>query len=262
MNILRTLMGFALLSLPVVPGQMAMSQTAPVERSAEANERPEIATAQSDHFKAAYQMASLSVGGVALSPAVKQIMHQQLLQGFAEDAGFQELEHEFPGVTLAIVDAVLPVAVRQTEQNTPDLIERLAALYAAEMTTAEIAMATEWFSSAAFSRFNAAMESNLDLSKIIRDAIADAETQISSEDLDTIQNDSAAQSASEIELADQAALMRFSETPAFAKLEALKPKSMAIETAWTNEEKPEDAAEIENITIKTMKEFTGLDLNE
>jgi len=261
-NIFKAVCGFSLLSLPVVPGHIAMSQPAPLERSGEATETPEISSAQSDHFQAAFLMASRSVGGLALSPAVQQVMREQLLQEFAENEDFQELEQGFPGVTLAVVDAVLPVAVRQTEQNTPALIERLATLYAAEMTAAEIAEATEWFSGAAFSRWSAAMESNLDLSKIIRDSITDTETQISSEDLDTIQNDSAARSASTMELVDRAALMRFSETPAFAKLEALKPRSMAIETAWSNEDKPDDTAEIEHITIKTLEEFTGLDLSE
>ena len=251
MNILRTLSGIALLSLPVVPAQMALSQPATPE-----------ASAQSDHFKAAYQMASLSVGGVALSPAVQKVMHQQLLQGFAQDGSFQELEMQYPGLTLAIVDAVLPIAVQQTEQNRPALIERLATLYAAEMTAIEIAVATEWFASPAFSRLKASMESNMDLSKIIRDAIAHAESQVSSDDLDTIRQNSAARSASAMELEDQAVLMQFSRTPAFAKFESLKPRSMAIETAWTNEQESDQDTKIEKVTIKTIEEFSGLDLSE
>ncbi|WP_373489835.1 hypothetical protein [Parasphingorhabdus sp.] len=251
MNIFRTLSSIALLSLPVVPTQMALSQPATPE-----------ASAQSDHFKAAYQMASLSVGGVALSPAVQKVMHHQLLQGFAQDGSFQELENQYPGLTLAIVDAVLPIAVRQSEQNTPALIERLAALYAAEMTANEIAVATEWFASPAFSRLNTSMESNMDLSKIIEKAINETESQISSDELDSIRQNSAAMAASAMELEDQAVLMQFSRTPAFAKFESLKPRSTAIETAWTNEQVADQDAEIENITIKTIEEFTGLDLSE
>jgi hypothetical protein len=130
------------------------------------------------------------------------------------------------------------------------------------MTTDEIAVATEWFSSAAFSRLNTAMETHLDLSKIIENAITDTESQMSIEELDTVRQNSAAQSASAIGLEVRAVLMRFSATPSFAKFEALRPRSMAIETAWTNEQKSDHDAEIEKVTIQTLEEFTGMDFSE
>ena len=144
----------------------------------------------------------------------------------------------------------------------PALIESLATVFAEGMTAEEIAVATKWFLSPAFSRINAQMESNMDISKIIDDALADAESQISSEDLQTIGADSAARSASAMALEDRAAMMRFSGTSAFAKIEALKPRTQAIEAAWTNDENPDHDVEMENIMLKAMKEFSGLDLSE
>ena len=251
-----------LLSMSLMTGPMALSQPVPVDPSGTTAGSAAESARPDSQFEAAYNMASLSVGGATLGPELQKVMREQLLEGFEQDPDFQAMELEFPGVTLAVVNAVLPVAVRQTDQNTPALIERLAKLYAAEMTADEIAVATEWFSSPAFSRISATMESNMDLSKIIRNSIADAESRVSSEDLDTIQNDSAAQSVSTMELADRAVLMRFSGTPAYAKLEALKSKSREIETIWTNENNPDHDAEMENIAIKALEEFTGLDLSE
>lgn len=248
--------------LYLATGQMAFSQTMPAEAYSTTSDAAEPSSEPSGHFEAAYAMASLSIGGVSLSPAVKQVMREQLLAGFAQDANFQSLELEFPGVTVAVVDVVLPIAVRQTEQTTPVLIKRLATLYAAEMTADEIAVATKWYSSPAFDRISATMESNMDLSQIILNSMVDTEHQISSEDLETIDQNSAAQSASAMELADKAALMRFSGTTAFAKLESLKPKSLMIQTEWTNEEDPDQDAEIETIMIKALEDFTGLDLSE
>lgn len=207
-------------------------------------------------------MASLSVGGPTLSPTLKQTMREQLLQGFALDPSFQELEQAFPGVTVAVVDAVTPVAIRQTEETMPALIERFAALYADGMTTDEIAVAIEWYSSPAYSRLNTAMEANVDLSKIIKDSMADPQAKISGNNLDEIQKNTAARSTSNLKLEDQAALMRFSQTTAYAKLERLEPRTLQIEAEWTNEDNPEHDAELERITTKALEEFTGLDLSE
>jgi hypothetical protein len=252
----RYFLYFALLWLPFGPGQIAFSQSTPVEPVGEQTGD------RSSHFDAAYHMASLSVGGTTLSSAIKESMREQLLDGFKQDADFQELELEFPGIAAAMVDAALPVAVRQTEETMPALIESLATVFAEGMTAEEIAVATKWFLSPAFSRINAQMESNMDISKIIDDALADAESQISSEDLQTIGADSAARSASAMALEDRAAMMRFSGTSAFAKIEALKPRTQAIEAAWTNDENPDHDVEMENIMLKAMKEFSGLDLSE
>lgn len=262
MNLFRSLTCFATLSLPIMAGQPALSQPAPMEPPGKAAEPGEQSSLPSDHFDAAYNMTSLSVGGIKLSPAAKDMMHEQILQGFAQDTDFQELEQQFPGVTLALVDTVVPVAIRQTEETMPALIERLARLYAEEMTADEIAVATKWYSSPAYSRVSAAMEANMDLSQIIQKSIADSDGRVSDMDLEAVNRNSAAQSASAMELADRSVLMRFSATSAFAKIEALKPKSLMIEAEWTNEDNPDHDAELEALTIKVLEEFTGMDLSE
>ncbi|WP_417620964.1 DUF2059 domain-containing protein [Parasphingorhabdus sp.] len=248
---------FLFLAITSLSGQMAWAQTTTAEAAASATH-----SIASSHFEAAYNMASLSVGGVKLSAAAKQVMHDQILQGFSQDADFQELEQEFPGVTVAMVDTFVPVAIRQTEETMPALIERLARLYAEKMTAEEIAVATEWYSSPAYSRINAIMESNMDLSQIIRKSIADSDSQVSDKDLEAMNQNSAAQSVSAMELADRSVLMQFSATSAFAKIEALKPKSLMIEAEWTNEDNPDHDAELENLTIRVLEEFTGMDLSE
>jgi hypothetical protein len=88
----RYFLYFALLWLPFGPGQIAFSQSTPVEPVGEQTGD------RSSHFDAAYHMASLSVGGTTLSSAIKESMREQLLDGFKQDADFQELELEFPGI--------------------------------------------------------------------------------------------------------------------------------------------------------------------
>jgi|GEM_PF-2245500 len=262
MSLVRTILCGNCLALSLVSGQMVLAQPAPLAAPSERAESADSPADKSSLFAAAYRMASLSVGGITMSPTLKQAIREQLLQGFALDPSFQELEQAFPGVSVAVVDAVTPVAIRQTEETMPALIERFAALYAEAMTADEIESAIEWYGSPAYSRVNAAMESNVDLSEIIADSMTDPQAEISGNDLDKIEKSSAARSASDLTLEDKAALMRFSRTPAYAKLERLKPRAQQIEAQWTNEDSPEHDAELERVTTKALEDFTGLDLSE
>lgn len=245
--------------LPLLALSLALALT---PAAARADDADAISASPSGRYEAAYKMASLSIGGLALSPALKDLMREQLLNEFHQNADFQALELEYPGLTVAVVDAVLPVAVKQTEKNTPALIERLANLYAVEMTADDVVVATEWFASPAFSRISAAMVNNMDLSTIIKNAMADAESQVSDEELEALRDNSAARSTDKMSSADRAALMRFSATSAFARLEALKTRTGKIQTDWTNEDHPTDNTELEDITLKTMEDFTGENLVE
>ncbi|MEH6789823.1 hypothetical protein [Parasphingorhabdus sp.] len=245
--------------VPLLALALALAQTPAAAQTGDASA---ISASASAHYEAAYKMTSLSIGGVLLSPEIKQLMRKQLLEEFAQNEDFQTLEHDYPGIANAVVDVVLPVSVKHTEQNTPALIERLAKLYAAEMTSEDIAVATAWFSSPAFSRLSATMESNLDLSEIIRGSLTDTNRQVSGEDLDNMERNSAARSSSDMALEDRAAMMRFSGTSAYAKLEALKPRSQMIETEWTNEEHSEQMAELDEAAISSIEAFTNLDLRK
>lgn len=254
--------GATFLWLAIAPGQVAMAQPSSFDAARTPTEIAATTPDPSSHLDAALAMANLSTGGVQLSTAMKQMIREQLLLGVAQDTSFQDLEEDFPGVTIAVVDALMPALTRQAEETMPALIASYAALYAEEMTAKEIAIATEWYSSSAYTRLRTTMESSFDLSKIIQDVMADSESEVSSEDLETIERSSAAKAVPVMALDDKAALMRFSETSAFAKIEALKPRTRLMEAQWSNKQNPEHEAELESITIKALEEFTGLDLSE
>ena len=118
-------------------------------------------------YSAARKMAMLHVGGEKLSPQIKKVMYDQTLESYNELPDFQALQAEFPGVTVAVVDAVVPVAVRQTENSMPAYIDRLADLYSRNMTMDEFSQMTQWFQSPTFGRLQNSMESNFDLRPIM-----------------------------------------------------------------------------------------------
>jgi hypothetical protein len=213
-------------------------------------------------FQAAHKLADLHVGGVELSQSLKDSLRAQITQVFVADQDFQDMEKEYPGIIEDLIETLVPMAIRQTEATIPDFIDRLTTLYSDNMTVDEMIEASAWLSSPVFSRLRMSMESKFDIRQIVTKFMVDEDTQISGTDLQTMKLDAVAKTYPNLSLEDKASLMRMSSTQGVRKFVSLEKQSQEIETIWTNEESPEDDAEIEAATIAVMEKYMEIDLSE
>lgn len=213
-------------------------------------------------FRAAHKLADIHMGGTKMSSEAQATVRAQLMNQFSKMEDFLYLEQEYPGVTQAVADAAVPIAIRQIEDTTPDVIDRLAVLYSNNMTLEELEDLTEWLTTPTMTRVRSLMESNFDLGEIMAGAADDEDYQISTEALQRVKRGSAEEAVSSISPEDIAVIVSFSEQESFKKYLSIKPQAIAIETAWTNESTPAEEVELEAAVTQALENFTGLDLSD
>jgi len=210
-------------------------------------------------FQSAYRLAYLQQGGNKMSTALQKNLRKQFSAALETDVDIASLEVEYPGVTNAMVDAILPVAIRQAEDTMPDLLARIAKLYAANLTEGEINEVTAFVDTTSFQRLRTNLEKNLDMS----DALAEGlEADVTAEDLNAMVFASAKKTVPDLSLADQLSLADMAVNPSFKKFTKLTPQRQKIEADWNNKSTPEEEAELEAVVTAAMEKFTGLDLEE
>ncbi|MEO9467751.1 hypothetical protein [Parasphingorhabdus sp.] len=212
-------------------------------------------------FRAAHKLADIHVGGTKMSSEVQATVRTQLKDQFSKMEDFQYLEGEYPGVTQVVVDAAVPIAIRQTEDTIPEFIDRLAAFFAKKMTLDEINDLTDWLTKPTIKRVRSSMDSNFDLGEIIEGSVADEDYQISADELERMTIKSAEQTVSKLSGEDIGMLVSFSKQESFKKYQSLKPQAMSIEAEWSNESTPAGEQELETAVTQAIENFTGLDLS-
>lgn len=174
------------------------------------------------------------------------------------DPDIAAMEKEYPGLVKACVEAMRPVLIRYTRASLPELWDRLAVLFATEMTEAELRAAIAFYRSPTGAKMLKVMEEQVDYGPLLTDMAKSGNYDVSPEALSRTARAGAQHLYTELseEQRDEAA--RFAASPAGRKVVVLVPRVMAIHAEWSNESDPEFEAELEKVLVETVEKFTGM----
>lgn len=177
----------------------------------------------------------------------------ELAAALRSNPDMAETEREYPGIVDHIVIRMRPAVERMTRDALPKLWERTARLFDVHMTPSEIAQAQAFYGSPAGQRLIDAVSRNFDFKPMLGEATTDKDISAGS----FRQGVAAGMPAiiAGMSKADQAVLLAFGSTAAFAKIQKLNPEVMRVKAAWANETTPEQDAELEAIVTRAAEEF-------
>lgn len=174
---------------------------------------------------------------------------------FAGADGAKDLEAEHPGLNDKLIAATRGVLVNHAPASEDRLRERLAVILHKDLTTAQMTALTDFFqSSAGLAIIEQAQTAS---TSVQSDQFVDA---VKSKEVKTshfvgMQREA----ASKVRLTNlqEAALLRFMQTPAWAGLVKVRPKLIQAQADYANEPDPELDSAIESATRKVMDEVLG-----
>ncbi|MEP9359106.1 hypothetical protein [Sphingomonas sp. KR3-1] len=237
---MRTALAVSLCLLPMP----VLAQSAPAPAP--------IAVIPAENLALARQLAQVTNSEAMTAAQVTRMIREALPPIFASDPDMQALEKQYPGITKRLLDAAEPMLREESMRSLPKLWDRLAALYAARMTPAELREVIAFYSGGIKERMMAAATNGaLDTTGLIKEAMASPEGTISKDSVMSTVTRGAKDVVANLSPADRAALVRFGATPAGRHYNALMPEAVTIATAWANEPSPETDA-------KLMKLMTGM----
>lgn len=202
----------------------------------------------SPEYIAAYSLMDLRQGGAKLSPTLIRNLRNQVHGLLKNDASLALLEEEYPGLINAGLDEMMPIVVRQTESGMPDLFARQAELIAKNMSLSEIKKIRKVFESPTFRRIRTAAQTDTDITVV--ENIVDEDRDFNQADIDRIQRDTVKNILPKLSKEDNLFLIKTGLNPTFRKFQKLLPRLNAIEARWSNEETPEETAEIEEAAAR------------
>jgi len=225
----------------------------PLATSAAAQSAP--APVDSGRYKAAFGLAQALRTEQSVLAETAHLFTDSGIAQMQQNAAIATLEHRYPGVTKFMFSAARPELEHQVVAGLPDLWNRLAQLFAVEMTESEIAQATAYYLSPEGERFKAAMLKNYDFGGEISAAAKAPDAAIDPKDIGNGVAAGVPGTLRDLSASDKAALEAFSHTPAFRKIVALNPRVLEISAAWGSRHDPEGQAKIDKIMGAAVADY-------
>jgi hypothetical protein len=188
-----------------------------------------------------------------------KMLRDTLPAALAADPEFAATEKEYPGITKAMIDAMRTIVIDEVMQSLPQLWEKIGAIYAEEMTIAEIDDAIGFFRTPAGARVVENMTQEADFSQMIKTMIADDAAKVTEGTLRTEMRASATKTMGKLSAQDRNALVNFGWSPAGVKIRTANARVMPIVAAWSNETTPEGDARMEKAMTDVVEKFIGKD---
>ena len=226
---------------------------APLATPATAQSAP--APVDAGRYKAAYGLAQALRTEQSVLAETAHLFTDSGIAQMQQNAAIATLEHRYPGVTKFMFTASRPELEHQVVAGLPDLWNRLAQLFAVEMTDSEIAQATAYYLSPEGERFKAAMLKNYDFGGEISAAAKAPDAAVDPKDISNGVAAGVPGTLRDLSAADKAALEAFSHTPAFRKIAALNARVLEISAAWGSRHDPEGQAKVNKIMEAAVAEY-------
>lgn len=170
---------------------------------------------------------------------------------------YQALERDHPGISDAVVDAMLKVAKADAVADMPKLRQRYANFFASRFSPEETAEMMRFYSSPAGQRLVMAKFAKLDAGLAASGIAKNPEAAVSSGQIREMNRTAANSISNEMSAEDLAALAAFAQTPVFAKVTQARPAMEQLEADIANEADPELDAALEAAVMEVMTKFTG-----
>jgi len=174
----------------------------------------------------------------------------------AADPEFKAMETDYPGITKAMIDAMRGIVVEEVMQSLPELWDKIGAVYAEELTVADLDAALAFFRTTAGARLVEGVGREGDLSQLLKTMIADDDATVTEAALHSQVRTSATKAVGKLSTEDRSALINFGWSPAGAKLRTANARIMPIATAWSNQSSPESDAKMEKAMTDVVEKFT------
>jgi hypothetical protein len=193
---------------------------------------------------------------------MERVLSQTLPNALNADASFSALEKEHPGISAAMIEAMRPIVVDGLIKTLPVAWERIGAVFAEELTAAELDQAIAFYASATGSRVLEGMTREADFSKVMQEMLAGKNGKVNEASLHWSVSAGAVKAVQQLSPEDRRRLVDFGWSAAGAKLNATNRRVMAIVTAWSNEDHPEVDAQMEKAMIAVSEKFLSQDVEQ
>lgn len=191
-----------------------------------------------------------------------RMLSETLPATLAADPEFTAMEKEYPGITKAMIDAMRTIVIDEVMQSLPQLWEKISAIYAEEMTAADLDEAIAFFGTPAGARLVENMTREADFSQMLKTIIADDEAKVTEGALRTEIRASATKATGKLSAEDRNALVNFGWSAAGAKIRIANARVIPIAAAWSNETTPEGDARMEKAMTEVVEKFIGKDATQ
>lgn len=200
--------------------------------------------------QSAEQLAALVIGDANMDAASINLVNAVLTEMFNKNKDMALLESAYPGMQTAIRSSLeIPIkkeVVRINVQYRGDL----TALYAANLSEADILGSVAFFKSSAGSALLQELQRSLTLSSVASEFAANK--QASAEALSTDQSVAGVRAIYALSAEHRDAVVAFFGSPVGKNLAALNEKKMAIDIKWSNYLSPEAETEVETVVVASM----------
>lgn len=220
-----------------------------------AAQAPATAAARSPRYQAAYALAQQLRTEQSVLQETGRLFEKSSLDQLAANPEIGALEKAHPGIWRHVTAAARPELERQVVAGLPLLWASLATIYAEELTDAEIEQARVFYTSPAGQRLRAALIRNYDVGKELAPLVKDENAKTSAGDIRNALAGAIPETMAAMSAEDRAALLAFSQTPAFAKIERIGPRVLEASAAWGNREDPAGQQRINAVMEKAATEF-------
>lgn len=170
---------------------------------------------------------------------------------------YRTLEKEYPGISEALVEAMIQAMRADLVAGMPALRRRYARFYAEQFSPGETAQLIGFYSSKAGQRLIAAKFSKLDAKPLMSEFAEAPDTQVSKQHIRDLNRAATNSILPEMSSEDRAALLEFAKQPVFIKLTKARGAFEQLEAEIANEPDPELDQALEAATNAVFLKFTG-----
>ena len=236
-------------------GGILITLAAPAVSSAVAGDAKPQATVDPAARAAGLRLAYALYSEQAQVDIAVRMVDTQIGPMFRANEDFQTLEAEYPGFTDAVLKDFKVALVRYTKESLPDHYGRLAALFASDLSAAEIDDLAEFYRGPTGQKLLRGVSENLTVDAVLAEVEADPDKPTSLSAVSADHQATAKAAAKLVDKSDEPALIALAKKPYFTRAQAIIPKMRKLEQDFINEPAPEFEKEIERIVKDTLHRF-------
>ncbi len=187
----------------------------------------------------------------------KKLFEQTMPEQLRAQPAFASAEQHYPGIIRYFVEQLRPVVERQTIARIPALLDRLGALYAANLTEAQLRETLEFYRSPAGRDLIRRVAEGWDLGQILGQSIQNPDHAIKDAALSGAMMGAAATGIADMPEDYRSALFRFSMSPTGLRVASVNRQIVSITAEWANSPPDADKQEVAELSVKAIRDYIG-----
>lgn len=201
------------------------------------------------------EIAELLNGGEVSRIQYDKLFDETMPRSMGENPNLAAVEKQHPGALAYVIAAARPVIEKAMNDRAPLLYDRLAQIYATNLTEAELQEMLVFYRSPAGIWLVRQVARGMDMSAVFNRAMADPDTKITSGDVVNAQQGAVVSTYPQMPAEHRAALMQLGTRPVLAKLERINPLLAAAAAEWANDTPPELQQHVNETMIGAMQRY-------